>query len=71
MRSAAINLRVLPEQRSLIDHAACLLGKNRSDFIENIFWLETSPIQGDNHGRERHPFHPLSFGPAGCGLKHA
>ncbi|MDR2613978.1 MAG: DUF1778 domain-containing protein [Candidatus Accumulibacter sp.] len=33
MRSAAINLRVLPEQRSLIDHAASLLGKNRSDFM--------------------------------------
>jgi len=33
MRVAAINLRVLPEQRALIDHAAHLLGKNRSDFM--------------------------------------
>lgn len=33
MRDAAINLRVLPEQRDLIDCAARLLGKNRSDFI--------------------------------------
>ena len=33
MRDAAINLRVLPEQRDLIDHAATLLGKNRSDFM--------------------------------------
>jgi len=33
MRAAAINLRALPEQRSLIDHAASLLGKNRSDFM--------------------------------------
>lgn len=33
MRAAAINLRALPEQRSLIDHAANLLGKNRSDFM--------------------------------------
>ena len=33
MRDAAINLRALPEQRDLIDHAATLLGKNRSDFI--------------------------------------
>ena len=33
MRAAAINLRALPEQRSLIDHAATLLGKNRSDFM--------------------------------------
>ncbi len=33
MRDAAINLRALPEQRELIDHAASLLGKNRSDFM--------------------------------------
>jgi uncharacterized protein (DUF1778 family) len=33
MRDAAINLRALPEQRDLIDHAAKLLGKNRSDFM--------------------------------------
>ena len=33
MRDAAINLRALPEQRALIDHAARLLGKNRSDFM--------------------------------------
>ena len=33
MRAAAINLRALPEQRDLIDHAANLLGKNRSDFM--------------------------------------
>jgi len=33
MRAAAINLRTLPEQRELIDYAAKLLGKNRSDFM--------------------------------------
>jgi uncharacterized protein (DUF1778 family) len=33
MRDAAINLRAVPEQRDLIDHAATLLGKNRSDFM--------------------------------------
>lgn len=33
MRDAAINLRALPEQRDLIDQAAKLLGKNRSDFM--------------------------------------
>lgn len=33
MRDPTINLRALPEQRDLIDHAANLLGKNRSDFI--------------------------------------
>jgi uncharacterized protein (DUF1778 family) len=33
MRDTAINLRALAEQRDLIDHAANLLGKNRSDFM--------------------------------------
>ena len=33
MRDVAINLRALPAQRDLIDHAATLLGENRSDFM--------------------------------------
>ncbi len=33
MRDAAINLRTRPEQRDIIDQAARLLGKNRSDFM--------------------------------------
>lgn len=33
MRDATINLRARPEQRDLIDQAASLLGKNRSDFM--------------------------------------
>lgn len=33
MRDAAINLRARPQQRDLIDQAAHLLGKNRSDFM--------------------------------------
>lgn len=33
MRNTAINLRALPEQRDLIDQAASLLGKTRSDFM--------------------------------------
>lgn len=33
MRNAAINLRAQPEQRDIIDQAARLLGKNRSDFM--------------------------------------
>lgn len=33
MRHEIINLRALPEQRDLIDHAAKLLGTNRPDFI--------------------------------------
>ena len=36
MRDAAINLRAFPEQRDLIDHAAGLMGKNRSDFILEV-----------------------------------
>lgn len=36
MRDAAINLRALPEQRDLIDQAANLLGKNRSDFMLEV-----------------------------------
>lgn len=33
MREVTINLLALPEQRDLIDHAASLIGKSRSDFI--------------------------------------
>ena len=33
MRNASINLRAHAEQRDLIDQAARLLGKNRSDFM--------------------------------------
>jgi len=33
MRDAAINLRAKPELRDLIDQAAAMLGKNRSDFM--------------------------------------
>lgn len=33
MRDTAINLRAQAEQRDLIDYAAQLLGKNRSDFM--------------------------------------
>lgn len=33
MRDATINLRAKPEQRDLIDQAAAILGKNRSDFM--------------------------------------
>ena len=33
IRTAAINLRALPEQRTLIDKAARLMGKTRSEFI--------------------------------------
>jgi uncharacterized protein (DUF1778 family) len=36
MREATINLRAHPEQRDLIDHAAKLLGKNRSDFMLEV-----------------------------------
>lgn len=33
MRDVVIHLRAFPEQRNLIDHAARLVGKPRSDFM--------------------------------------
>ncbi|MDH2997676.1 toxin-antitoxin system protein [Pasteurellaceae bacterium LFhippo2] len=36
MRTAPINLRAMPNQRDLIDHAAQLLGKTRSDFMLEV-----------------------------------
>ncbi|TNH04236.1 DUF1778 domain-containing protein [Testudinibacter sp. TR-2022] len=36
MRSAPINLRAMPNQRELIDQAAALLGKTRSDFMLEV-----------------------------------
>lgn len=33
MKGSVINLRARPEQRALIDHAAELLGRSRSDFM--------------------------------------
>ena len=42
-RKAPINLRALESQRSLIDRAATLLGKNRSDFM-----LETACREAEN-----------------------
>lgn len=42
-RTAPINLRALKSQRSLIDSAAKILGKNRSDFM-----LETACREAEN-----------------------
>lgn len=42
-RSAPINLRALPEQRDLIDLAAGVLNKTRSDFM-----LETACVEAEN-----------------------
>ncbi len=42
-RTAPINLRAMESQRSLIDRAATLLGKNRSDFM-----LETACREAEN-----------------------
>lgn len=43
-RTAPINLRALESQRSLIDRAAALLGKNRSDFMLEIACREAENI---------------------------
>lgn len=32
-RRESLNIRIKPEDRGLIDRAACLLGKNRTDFM--------------------------------------
>lgn len=42
-RTAPINIRALVSQRSLIDRAATILGKNRSDFM-----LETACREAEN-----------------------
>ena len=51
MRDAPINLRALPEQRDLIDRAATLLGKNRSDFM-----LETACREAESVLLDRRTF---------------
>lgn len=43
-RTAAINLRALDTQRNLIDRAAALLGKNRSDFMLEIACREAENV---------------------------
>ena len=43
-RTAPINLRALDSQRSLIDKAASLLGKSRSDFMLEIACREAESI---------------------------
>lgn len=43
-RDAPINLRALPTQRSLIDRAATLLGKSRSDFMLEVACREATNI---------------------------
>ena len=43
IRNAPINLRARPAQRSLIDKACAVLGKNRSDFM-----LETACREAEN-----------------------
>ncbi|WDN62370.1 DUF1778 domain-containing protein [Xylella fastidiosa] len=56
MRDASINLRAMPEQRDLIDQAANLLGKNRSDFMLEAACERAkalSWIKSFSSGRER------------------
>jgi uncharacterized protein (DUF1778 family) len=47
MHDVSINLRALPEQRDMIDHAANLLGKNRSDFMLEAAWERAQAIAMD------------------------
>ena len=43
-RDAPIHLRALPAQRALIDKAAALLGKNRSDFMLEVACREAENV---------------------------
>lgn len=51
-RTAPINLRALDSQRNLIDRAAALLGKNRSDFM-----LEAACREAENVMLDQRLFH--------------
>jgi len=65
-RTAPINLRAPNSQRNLIDHAAAVLGKNRSDFMleaacreaanvlldQRLFMLETVDSEAFNQALE-------------------
>ncbi len=44
IRDAPINLRALPIQRSLIDKAAAVLGKSRSDFMLEVVCREAENV---------------------------
>lgn len=43
-KNAAINIRALPQQRSLIDRAAALQHKNRSDFMLEVACREAEDV---------------------------
>lgn len=43
-KAAPINLRAKPQQRSLIDRAAKILGKNRSDFMLDVACREAENV---------------------------
>lgn len=43
-RDSPINLRALPTQRALIDKAATLLGKSRSDFMLEVACREAMDV---------------------------
>ena len=43
-RDTPINLRALPTQRTLIDRAATLLGKTRSDFMLDVACREAMDV---------------------------
>lgn len=43
-----INIRIQPEQRELIDRAASILGKNRTEFILEVACQEAESVIADN-----------------------
>lgn len=68
-RRANINIRVLPRQRDLIDHAASVLGKTRSEFMldtacreaenvlldQRLFYLDAEDFSGFQAMLDRSP----------------
>jgi len=68
MRDAPINLRALREQRDLIDYAASLLGKNRSDFMLEVACERAQAVVLDRtffslDAEERKQFMPMLDAP--------
>ncbi len=60
-RTAPINLRALDSQRNLIDRAATLLGKNRSDFMLEVACREAENVMLDQQLFRRDKAHFAAF----------
>jgi len=59
MRDAAIRMRALPQHCDLIDRAAHLLGKSRSDFILEAPCDKAQPYE--HYGFKTSPAHAMTL----------